>query len=109
MIKIKQNTLSFYTVFILTAGLFTFLIAIVTVDRNSAALIGENGVFSPSSPFFAVLKNIFNGILRFFRVLDNPCFELIRKALTYLAKGFLTLFSLPELIRSFFVELFHTI
>ncbi len=105
MIKIKQNSLSFFTVFILTTALFAFLIAIVTVDRNSAALIGESGFFSPSSAFFQGVKSFFGGVWRFINALDSPCFVLFRSISVNFVKEFLTLFSLPELVRSFFVEL----
>ncbi len=86
-------------------GFFTFLIAIVTVDRNSAALIGESGFFAPSSPFLQGVKSFFQGAGRFFKALDNPCFAVVRNISVNLFKGVLTLFSLPELVRSFFVEL----
>lgn len=104
MIEIKQDSLSFSTVFILTAGLFIFLIAIVTVDKNSAALIGESGFFSASSPFFQGVKAFFDGVLRFARALDSPCFKLLRTLWLNFTKDFLTLFSLPELIRSFLLN-----
>lgn len=104
MIEIKQDSLSFSTVFILTAGLFIFLVAIVTVDKNSAALIGESGFFSASSPFFQGVKAFFEGVLRFARALDSPCFKLLRTLWFNFTKDFLTLFSLPELIRSFLLN-----
>lgn len=102
----KQDSFSFFSVFLLTFGFFAFLIAIVTVDRNSSALIGETGLFAPSSPLMQGMREFIRGAGRFFTALDSPCFAMLRGIAVFLTKNFLTLFSLPELIRSFFVELF---